>query len=87
VGSVDGAALIDDELPFAFFAHLRNRIAGQPEPASTILSGLRVRKSPEELERIARTGELVSHGIDLALQIAEPGMTEKALKRRIEELM
>jgi Xaa-Pro aminopeptidase len=87
VGSVDGAALIDDELPFAFFARVRNRIAGQPEPASTILSGLRARKSPEELERIARTGELVSRGIDLALQIAEPGMTEKALKRRIEELM
>jgi Xaa-Pro aminopeptidase len=87
VGSVDGAALVDDELPFAFFAHVRDRLAGRPESASAILSELRMRKSPDELERIARTGELVSRGIDLALQIAEPGMTEKALKRRIEELM
>ena len=87
VGSVDGPALVDDELPFAFFAHLRERIAGQPEPASAILSDLRSRKSPDELERIARAGELVSRGIDLAQRIAEPGKTEKALKRRIEELM
>jgi Xaa-Pro aminopeptidase len=87
VGPVDGTALVDDELPFAFFAHVRDRIGAAPEPASTILAELRMRKSPDELERIARTGELVSRGIDLAMDVAEPGMTEKALKRRIEELM
>ena len=87
VGPVEGVTLVDDELPFAFFAHLRDRLAARPESLTTILSALRAHKSPEELARIALTGELVSRGIDLALDIAEPGMTEKALKRRIEELM
>jgi Xaa-Pro aminopeptidase len=87
VGSVDGTALVDDELPFAFYARVRDRLPGQPAPASVLLGELRMRKSTEELERIARTGELVSRGVDLAQEIAEPGMTEKQLKRRIEELM
>jgi Xaa-Pro aminopeptidase len=87
VGSIDGAALVDDDLPFAFFARMRDRLAGQAEPAGALLGELRVRKTDEELERIARTGELVSRGIDLALEVAEPGMTEKALKRRIEDLL
>jgi Xaa-Pro aminopeptidase len=87
LGLVDGAALVDDELPFAFFAHIRDRMGARPEPAAAILSELRARKSPEELEMISRTGELVSRGIDLAVEIAEPGMTEKELKRRIEALM
>ena len=86
VGSVDGAALVDDELPFAFFAQLRDRL-GRPEPASGLLGELRMGKSAEELELVARTGELVSRGIDLALEVAEPRMTEKELKRRIEELL
>jgi Xaa-Pro aminopeptidase len=87
VGRVDGAALVDDELPFAFFAHVRDRLPGQPEPASGLLGSLRMGKRDDELERVARAGELVSRGIDLALEVAEPGMTEKELKRRIEELL
>jgi len=87
LGAIDGAALIDDELPFAYFARVRDRLPAQPGPASALLGELRLRKSDAEIEAIARTGELVSRGVDLAQQIAEPGMTEIALKRRIEELM
>jgi Xaa-Pro aminopeptidase len=87
LGTIDGAALIDDELPFGYFARVRDRLPAQPTPASALLGELRLRKSAAELEAIARTGELVSRGVDLAQQIAEPGMTEIALKRRIEELM
>jgi Xaa-Pro aminopeptidase len=87
VGSVDGTALVDDELPFAFYARVRDRLPGRAAPASSLLGQLRMRKSAEELERMASAGELVSRGIDLAQEIAEPGMTEKQLKRRIEELL
>ena len=87
LGSMDGTALVDDELPFAFFAHMRHRLAGQPAPASALLGELRMHKGAQEIERIACAGELVSRGVDLAQEVAEPGMTEKALKRRIEEVM
>jgi hypothetical protein len=68
-----GAAPTDDALPFAYFARLRDRLPAQPNPASALLGDL----------AIARTGHLIARGVDLARQIAEPGMTEKALKRRI----
>jgi len=87
VGSIDGDALVDDDLPFAFYSLMRDRLPAAPALASSLVGELRLRKSTEELELMARTGELVSRGIDLAQQIAEPGMTEKQLKRRIEELM
>lgn len=87
VGWVDGSALVDDDLPFAFYARLRDRLPAEPAPASSLLGELRMSKSAEELERMACAGELVSRGIDLAQEIAEPGMTERQLKRRIEELM
>jgi Xaa-Pro aminopeptidase len=87
VGSVDGSALVDDDLPFAFYSLVRDRLPGRPGVASSLIGELRLRKSAEELERMARVGRLVSQGIDLAQEIAEPGMTERQLKRRIEELM
>jgi Xaa-Pro aminopeptidase len=87
VGSVDGSALVDDDLPFAFYSLVRDRLPAQPTPASSLVGELRMRKSAEELERMARAGELVSRGIDLAQEIAQPGMTERQLKRAIEELM
>jgi Xaa-Pro aminopeptidase len=87
VGSVDGSALVDDDLPFAFYALMRDRLPAEPGVASSLVGKLRLRKSPDEIERMARAGELVSRGIDLAQEIAEPGMTEKQLKRRIEELL
>jgi Xaa-Pro aminopeptidase len=87
LGTIGGDALIDDELPFGYFARLRDRLPSQLSPASALLGDLRLRKSAEELEAIARTSELVSRGVDLAQEIAEPGMSEKQLKRRIEELM
>jgi Xaa-Pro aminopeptidase len=87
VGSVDGGALVDDELPFAFYALVRDRLPGEAAPASALLGELRMRKSDEELERMARVGELVSRAIDLAQEIAEPGMTERQLERQIAELL
>jgi Xaa-Pro aminopeptidase len=87
VGPVAGAALVDDDLPFAFYSLMRDRLPGEPALASSLVGELRLRKDDAELERMTRAGELVSAGIDLAQEIAEPGMTERQLKRRIEELM
>jgi Xaa-Pro aminopeptidase len=87
VGSPTGRALVDEELPFAFYAGLRDRLEPKPGLAGALFAGLRLRKSAEELERIARTGELVSLGVDLACEVAEPGMTELELKQRIEARM
>jgi Xaa-Pro aminopeptidase len=80
-------SVIDDELPFLFYRHLRDRLGAQPGLASELLGALRVVKSPVEQENIARTGELVSVGVDIAQAEAAPGVTEFELKRKIEEAM
>lgn len=84
----DPTALVDDELPFAFLVHLRDRLGSAPPGrASELLGPLRLVKTPEEQEKIARTGELVSVGIDVALDGAEPGMTERELAAKVEAAM
>jgi Xaa-Pro aminopeptidase len=51
---------------------VRDRLPALRAPASALLGEMRLRKSAAELDAIARTGELVSRGVDLAQQIAEP---------------
>jgi Xaa-Pro dipeptidase len=80
-------SLVDDELPFHAFCHLRERLGPTPGLASSALGALRLVKSPEEQELIARAGELVSSGVDLAQERAEPGMTELELHRLISDTM
>lgn len=77
-------AAVDDELRFDFLARLRGRIADKPRLAGELLGPLRLSKTVEEQGLIQRAGELVSHGIDAALEHAQPGMTELELKRTIE---
>jgi Xaa-Pro aminopeptidase len=76
--------IVEDDLPFQFFWHLQGRLGPEPRPSTEFLGELRLIKSPEEQERIARTGELVSVGIDVAQRDARPGITERDLKREIE---
>lgn len=84
----DPAALVDDELPFAFLIHLRDRLGGAaPGLASELLGPLRLIKTPAEQEKIAVAGELVSLGIDVALAAAEPGITEQQLAAKIDAAM
>jgi Xaa-Pro aminopeptidase len=81
----DPVSLVDDELPFAFLVHLRDRLGTTaPRPAGGLLGALRLIKAPEEAEKIARAGELVSVGVDVALAAAEPGMTELQLAATID---
>ncbi len=81
----DPAALVDDELPFAFLVHLRERLGtAAPGLASDLLGELRLLKTTEEEERIGRAGELVSLGVDVALDAAEPGITELQLAATID---
>jgi len=80
--------LVDDELPFRFFLQVSDRLGTRlPGLASTILAELRLIKSAEEQERIGRAGELVSIGIDAAMERAQPGMTELELKRAVEAVL
>ena len=79
--------IVDDDLPFQFFWQLQGRIGPEPGLSSEFLGELRLIKSPEEQERIARTAELVSLGIDVAQREARPGITERDLKREIEAAM
>lgn len=81
------SAAVDDELRFDFFTHLRGRLAGDPRRASELLGPLRLSKTSAEQATIRRAGELVSHGIDVALERARPGMTELELKRAIEDAL
>ncbi|HYO61851.1 MAG TPA: Xaa-Pro peptidase family protein [Actinomycetota bacterium] len=83
----DASAAVDDELRFDFFTQLRPHLAGRPGRASELLGPLRLTKSATEQECIRRAGELVSHGIDVALEHAQPGMTELELKRTIEDAL
>jgi Xaa-Pro aminopeptidase len=85
--SAQPRALVDDELPFHSYWHLRERLGAAPGRASSALGALRLVKAPEEQELIARAGELVSAGVDLAQERAEPGMTELELHRQICDAM
>ena len=76
--------VVDDELPFQFFTHLRANLGPEPALATSLLGALRLIKSADEQERIARTGALVSDAIDLFQEAAAPGMTELELKRVLE---
>lgn len=78
---------VDDELRFDFISRLRDRIADRPRLASELLGPLRLSKTAAEQERIRRAGEMVSLGIDAALEQARPGMTELELKRHIENVL
>ncbi len=83
----DPRTLVDDELPFQFFTHLRGRLGRDPGLASSLIGELRLVKSSEEQQRIERTGAVISEAIDLAQERAEPGMTELQLKRLLEAFL
>jgi Xaa-Pro dipeptidase len=80
-------AAVDDELRFDFLSRLRDRLADHPRRASELLGPLRLSKTAAEQEHIRRAGEMVSLGIDAALEQARPGMTELELKREIENVL
>ena len=78
---------VDDELRFDFLTRVRDRIADHPRRAGELLGPLRLSKTAGEQDRIRRAGEMVSLGIDAALEQARPGMTELELKREIENVL
>lgn len=80
-------AVVDDELPFQFFTHLRGYLGSEPVLASTLVGELRLIKSPEEQERIAGTGELISAAIDYFYERVTAGMTELQVKRLLEAFL
>jgi Xaa-Pro aminopeptidase len=76
---------VDDELPYAFLAELQSRLGTRAaRRLSELIGPLRIVKSDEELERIKRAGELVSVGVDVALERARPGISERLLRSEIE---
>lgn len=80
-------AAVDDELRFDFWTQLRDRVGDHTQRASELIGPLRLSKSGDEQATIRRAGELVSVGIDVALERARPGMTELDLKRTIEDAL
>lgn len=80
-------AVVDDELPFQFFTHLRAHLGPDPGLATSLIGELRLVKSPDEQERIARTGALVSDAVDLFQERVEPEMTELEVKRLLETFL
>lgn len=80
-------AAVDDELRFDFFTRLRDRLADQPRRAIDLLGPLRLSKTEAERDRIRRAGQMVSFGIDTAVEQARAGMTEIELQREIEEAL
>jgi Xaa-Pro dipeptidase len=87
LSSTKATAAVDDELRFDFLTRLRDRIADYPRRANELLGPLRLSKTAAEQERIRRAGEMVSLGIDTALEQARPGVTELELKREIEYVL
>jgi Xaa-Pro dipeptidase len=80
-------AAVDDELRLDFFTRVRDRLADRPRLAGELLGPLRLVKTAQEQELVRRAGELVSGGIDTALEQARVGMTELDLKRTIENAL
>ncbi len=66
-------AAVDDELRFDFFTRLRHHLADKAHRASELLGPLRFAKTADEQELIQRAGNLVSLGIDTAVEHARPG--------------
>jgi Xaa-Pro aminopeptidase len=80
-------ALVDGELPFAFFVQLRDRLGPNVASASDLLFDLRLRKTDGEIERIAQTGELISRAIDAFPELARPGLSERLVKSKLEAFL
>jgi Xaa-Pro aminopeptidase len=84
----DRVTAVDDELPFSFLLHLASYLgSGNPIPASTLLMPLRMIKTTEEQEKLAQAGELVSLGMDMALERIRVGITERQLASEIQVAM
>lgn len=86
-GPGHGSVLVDDELPYGFFARLEPHLPGPPARATELLGGLRQVKDGGEIGLLERAGEVVSIAMDAALESARPGMTELELQRRIEQAL
>jgi Xaa-Pro aminopeptidase len=79
---------VDEELPFRFLMALRGHFdVDRLIPAGDIIWPLRLVKDADEQRCMADAGELVSRGIDAAMDLARPGMTEVDLKRAIEDAL
>jgi Xaa-Pro aminopeptidase len=82
----DPITLIDEELPYRFLMAIRSRHRIREQGlAGEIIAELRLVKDAREQASMAVAGELVSVGVDTAVDKARPGMTELELKRLIEE--
>jgi Xaa-Pro aminopeptidase len=80
-------SVVDEELPFRFFSELSPFLGRRLSLAATLLGELRLVKEPEEQERIARTGALVSRAVDLFQERVQAGMTELEVKRILESFL
>ena len=84
----DPVAVVDEELPFRFFTEIRSSLGALPPGrAGTLLDPLRVVKEEAEQQLMARAAELVSLGVDAALDAARPGVAEIELQRLVEQTL
>jgi Xaa-Pro aminopeptidase len=76
---------IDGGLPFGFFLQLKEDLHDWPLTGlDALLMPIRMVKEPEEQQKMARAGDLVSRGLDLGLLALRPGRTEREVARDIE---
>lgn len=87
VGASPRNALVDDELRFDHYALLRERLGDAVGRASELFAPLRLAKDADEQDMLARAGELVALGVEVATKRAQPGMIELELKRAIEQAL
>jgi Xaa-Pro aminopeptidase len=81
----DPVVVIDDDLPFVFLALLADHLGDRrPRTLSDLLAPLRAVKAEDEQQQISSAGEIVSLGIDFALEAARPGASEAQLAAEIE---
>ena len=87
VDAAAGDVLVDPELPFGFYAGMRDHFQGEARPARELLSALRMVKDEQELALIARAGDVVTTGMEEGLRRARAGMTEVGLRELIADML
>jgi len=76
----DGVAAMDA-------IEIANRHASKLVNGWRMLENLRITKSPEEIEKLQKAGEIADRSMEALLPFIRPGRTEKEIKRKLLELL
>jgi Xaa-Pro aminopeptidase len=76
-----------ESTPYALFAELREGLGSEPVPTKGLVSGLRLVKTPAELETLREAARLTDEAFSHILNILQPGLTEVEVALELERFI